>query len=187
MDGYGAGGRCPEGGGADVPAAAAAAQPQGALLEHEAHPAHGVNQLGLAGRARACGAASRMYTSSRLSSPTNGLTPHRLQQAPAAPAPGWAGAAAAAAASYSRTVSWIGAPARRTSRAAGFSAEVGEAAAAPLASSPPLAGAPQPRPHPRQQLLDRKRFGEVVVGAGVEGLHPLAHRIAGGEHQHRRG
>ena len=48
------------------------------------------------------------------------------------------------------------------------------------------AAAAQACAHPRQQFLDRKGLGEIVVGAGIEGLHPLAHLIARRDHQHRR-
>ena len=46
--------------------------------------------------------------------------------------------------------------------------------------------APESSPHPGQQLLNRKRLGEVVVGAGIEGLDPFFHIIMGRQHQHRR-
>ena len=47
-------------------------------------------------------------------------------------------------------------------------------------------GAPQQRAQPGQQLLERERLGEVVVGAGVEPLDPVADRVAGGEHEDRQ-
>ena len=43
--------------------------------------------------------------------------------------------------------------------------------------------AAQQRPQPGQQLLQRERLGQVVVGAGVEALDPVADGVAGGEHQ----
>ena len=38
----------------------------------------------------------------------------------------------------------------------------------------------------RFQFLDRKRLGEVVIGAGAQAGELLVERVAGGEHQHRR-
>ena len=38
---------------------------------------------------------------------------------------------------------------------------------------------------PREQLLERERLGDVVVGAGAERLHLEVHRVLRGEHQHR--
>ena len=38
----------------------------------------------------------------------------------------------------------------------------------------------------REQLLERVRLDEVVVGAAVEAGDPVAHRVAGGEHEDRR-
>ena len=43
----------------------------------------------------------------------------------------------------------------------------------------------QQRAQPGQQLLQGERLGEVVVGAGVETLDPVADGVAGGEHQDR--
>ena len=43
--------------------------------------------------------------------------------------------------------------------------------------------APQQRAQPGQQLLQRERLGEVVVGAGVEALDPVTDGVAGGQHQ----
>jgi hypothetical protein len=40
-------------------------------------------------------------------------------------------------------------------------------------------------PQPGLELLQVEGLGEVVVGAGVQPRHALAHRPAGGEHQHR--
>ena len=48
------------------------------------------------------------------------------------------------------------------------------------------AGTTQQRPHPGQQFLERERFGQVVVGAGIEPGHPLGNRITGGQHQDRQ-
>jgi hypothetical protein len=37
-----------------------------------------------------------------------------------------------------------------------------------------------------QQLVERERLGEVVIGAGVEAVDPVRHGGARGQHQHRR-
>ena len=42
------------------------------------------------------------------------------------------------------------------------------------------------RAQPRDEHRERKRLGEVVVGAGVEGPDDVRRGVAGGEHQHRR-
>ena len=39
------------------------------------------------------------------------------------------------------------------------------------------------RADPGEQLVERERLGEVVVGAGVETVDAVADRVAGGEHQ----
>ena len=49
-----------------------------------------------------------------------------------------------------------------------------------------LAGAAQQRAHPRQQLAQRERLDEVVVGAGVQAGDAVVDLAARGEHQHRR-
>jgi hypothetical protein len=41
-------------------------------------------------------------------------------------------------------------------------------------------------PQPRQQLGERERLREVVVGAAVEAGHPVGDGVARGEHEHRR-
>ena len=41
------------------------------------------------------------------------------------------------------------------------------------------------RPQPRQQLGQRERLGEVVVGPGVQPLDPVADGVAGGEDEDR--
>ena len=41
------------------------------------------------------------------------------------------------------------------------------------------------RPHPRQQLLERERLAEVVIGAAVEACDPVGHGGPRGEHDHR--
>ena len=46
-------------------------------------------------------------------------------------------------------------------------------------------GAAQQRPDPRQNFLEMKRLGDIVVGAGVEALHLVAPAIARGQDQHR--
>ena len=43
----------------------------------------------------------------------------------------------------------------------------------------------QQRADPGEQLLERERLDEVVVGTGVEAVHPVAHAGARGQHQHR--
>ena len=60
--------------------------------------------------------------------------------------------------------------------------EVGEAQRA----APPRLDAAQQRAQPRQQLAQRERLDEVVVGAGVEARDAVVDRVARGEHQHRR-
>ena len=40
--------------------------------------------------------------------------------------------------------------------------------------------------YPRQQLGIGKRLDQIVVGAQFQPAHPVFHRIAGGEEQHRR-
>ena len=45
--------------------------------------------------------------------------------------------------------------------------------------------AAQQRAQPGEQLLEGERLGQVVVGAGVEPLDPVADGVAGGEHQDR--
>jgi len=47
------------------------------------------------------------------------------------------------------------------------------------------AAAARERGNPRHQLLGRERLGEVVVGAGVEAMHAVGHRLARRQHQHR--
>ncbi|KAG0997743.1 hypothetical protein G6F26_014321 [Rhizopus arrhizus] len=46
---------------------------------------------------------------------------------------------------------------------------------------------PQQRPQPCQQLLERKRLAEIVVGAAVEARHAVGELAACGQHQHRHG
>ena len=61
-----------------------------------------------------------------------------------------------------------------------------EAQVAHLDRRRPLARrAPHDRPQAREQLGERERLRQVVVGAGVEAADPVADRVAGGEHQHR--
>jgi len=43
--------------------------------------------------------------------------------------------------------------------------------------------ASQQRPDPRQHLLEMKRLGRLVVGAGIEALHLVAPAVTGCEHQ----
>jgi hypothetical protein len=47
----------------------------------------------------------------------------------------------------------------------------------------PVAAAAQP--HPGQDLLERERLGDVVVGAALQAGHGVADAVAGGEDDHR--
>ena len=42
----------------------------------------------------------------------------------------------------------------------------------------------QERPQARQELLERERLGQVVVGPRVQTGHPVGHGVPGGEQQH---
>ena len=44
---------------------------------------------------------------------------------------------------------------------------------------------PEQRPQPREQLLERERLDDVVVGAGVEAVDPVLDGVPGGQHQDR--
>jgi hypothetical protein len=46
--------------------------------------------------------------------------------------------------------------------------------------------APSESPETREQLIDRKRFGQVVIGAGVQPVNAVVQRIACCQHEHRR-
>ncbi len=46
-------------------------------------------------------------------------------------------------------------------------------------------GAADQRVHPRDQLGQIERLGEVIVGAAFEPPHPCLEFIARGQHQHR--
>ena len=46
--------------------------------------------------------------------------------------------------------------------------------------------APQERPHPGEQLVERERLGQVVVGAEVEASHAVGDAVARGQEQDRR-
>ena len=45
---------------------------------------------------------------------------------------------------------------------------------------------PEPQPDPGQKFLEGERFRHVVVGAALQPRHPVGHRRAGREHDHRR-
>ena len=62
--------------------------------------------------------------------------------------------------------------------------DVGEAQH--LAVHAAAGAAPQQGAQPREQFVERERLHQVVVGAGVQPAHPVGHRIAGGEDEHRR-
>jgi D-alanyl-D-alanine carboxypeptidase/D-alanyl-D-alanine-endopeptidase (penicillin-binding protein 4) len=47
-------------------------------------------------------------------------------------------------------------------------------------------GAAGQRPEARRELFEGERLDEVVVGAGIEPGHPVAHGVARGQHQDRR-
>ena len=72
---------------------------------------------------------------------------------------------------------------RRTSCAAGSSSTSAKRRISPW---PRAGGAPQQRAQPREQLLERERLDQVVVGAGVEPADAVGHRVARGEDEHRR-
>src|SRR5438552_17923122 len=44
----------------------------------------------------------------------------------------------------------------------------------------------QQSPNPGEQLAKRKRFGQIIVRAGVESVDTIINRGASGQHQHRR-
>ena len=50
-----------------------------------------------------------------------------------------------------------------------------------------LAPAPGERAQPRDELLDRERLDEIVVGAGLEARDAVGHRVARRQHQDRGG
>src|SRR3954462_5735018 len=82
---------------------------------------------------------------------------------------------------------------RQTRRVAGSSRRsptsqtVGRSTGPPPASAPsPHRPAPAARPQPRQELLERKRLHQIVVGPGVEPGDPVADSAACGEQQYRR-
>ena len=43
--------------------------------------------------------------------------------------------------------------------------------------------APAERADPREELVERERLDEVVIGAGIEAFHAVSHRSARGEHE----
>ena len=47
--------------------------------------------------------------------------------------------------------------------------------------------AAQQRAHAGGELRHRERFHHVVVGAEVQAVHAVIHRVARGEHEHRHG
>ena len=65
----------------------------------------------------------------------------------------------------------------------GLELEVGEAQHLAVAAA---RAAPQQRAQPREQLLERERLDQVVVGARVEPAHAVGHRVARGQDEHRR-
>ncbi len=73
-------------------------------------------------------------------------------------------------------------PSRVTSRVAQSMAQVGEREPVVLR---PGVGSPQQRPEPGEQLLERERLDQVVVGAGIEPVDPVVGGVACGEQQHR--
>ena len=90
----------------------------------------------------------------------------------------------ASAARAGRTRSWcssISPLATQARRAAGSSTR--SATRSSVALAPREAGAPQQGPQPRQQLVQRERLRQVVVGAGVEAGHPVGDLVARGEHR----
>ena len=72
---------------------------------------------------------------------------------------------------------------RRTVCASGSSSR---SANRSVSCHPRAAVAAQQRAQPRQQLLERERLDEVVVGAGVQAADPVGHGVARGQQQHRR-
>lgn len=70
-------------------------------------------------------------------------------------------------------------------------------ATVPLATPAPVLAPPTPEAartasarfnatrRPCEQLLNRKRLGQVIVGAGIEPCHLVHHGIARGDHNHR--
>ena len=48
------------------------------------------------------------------------------------------------------------------------------------------AAPPRQRPQPREELRERERLRQVVVGPGVEPGDPVADRVPRGQHQHGR-
>jgi hypothetical protein len=83
----------------------------------------------------------------------------------------------------SASVSRISAP----SRVATVGIEQAEAEAQGLAPCGPGACAAQDRLDAQQQLLRLEGLGHIVVGPEAEALDAITGRVAGGEHQHRRG
>ena len=78
--------------------------------------------------------------------------------------------------------SWISVSPRQTCRVAGSSRR------SPTSSDGRAARPPAPgeRAQARQQLGERERLRQVVVGAGVEPGDAILDRVARGQHQHRR-
>ncbi len=50
-----------------------------------------------------------------------------------------------------------------------------------------LSGPAQQRFQTGDQLLERERLHQIIVGAAAQPLHPILHAAAGGEHEHRQG
>jgi hypothetical protein len=79
-------------------------------------------------------------------------------------------------------VKGISCPWRRTSRVAGFKVR------SPTLRTQGRSRPPSPgqRAHPGQQLGERERLDEIIVGAGIEAGHPVVDGVARRQEQDRR-